>query len=519
MAWSRRVGWLAGLAAVLVGAHALAWVGAPPALAQLERCRAGFAPSAGSEVPVANYARDATEGHPMALGDVSGDGRADLAVAGLDLHVLYNYGRGGFLRAGDYRGFSPPRQTIAAAAADVNGDGRMDLALVQASGAVTIMLGTRVNQSPSFALAPGSPFATGNYATDIAVGRFNGDAHLDLVVATAETDPGFTPMVWLGNGDGSFSLAPHPLIPGTAFSVAVGRFNGDGFDDFATTRRGYGVDIFLSTGDGGYTRANTMPLAGGSGAAGAAVGDFNGDGRADLAVADRDAGAAIILLGNGNGTFVPGPGSPVAAGSGARAVAAGDFNTDGVADLAVANEGADTVTILLGTGTGGFTQLRDSPVAVGDGPTALAAGYFDEDRYPDITVLNTRTSTLTVLLNSLSSVDTAGAYAQQYGYGAYLYAYYDYVQYARADAYNAYIYYYYGNQYNEYGNYYWSTGDSASAMYYWYYATLYEYYGYSYAYASYQANPNALAERAYTDGYYAYLYNHNAYAFANYYCG
>ncbi len=80
---------------------------------------------------------------------------------------------------------------------------------------------------------------------------------------------------------------------------------------------------------------------------GVAVGDFNGDGIADLAVANFSSNDVSILLGDGSGGFAPAPGSPVAVGDGPYGVAVGDFNGDGIADLAVANNSATTVNILL----------------------------------------------------------------------------------------------------------------------------------------------------------------------------
>src|SRR5262249_14994196 len=77
---------------------------------------------------------------------------------------------------------------------------------------------------------------------------------------------------------------------------------------------------------------------------GEAVGDFNGDGKADLAVVNEGANTVSILLGNGDGSFRTK--ADFATGTQPWGLAVGDFNGDGKLDLAVANRGANSVSIL-----------------------------------------------------------------------------------------------------------------------------------------------------------------------------
>ena len=128
-----------------------------------------------------------------------------------------------------------------------------------------------------------------------------------------------------------------------------------------------------------------------------AVGDFNGDGLPDLAVANRADNTVTIFLGNGLGTFTA-LGTPVPTGNTPVAIGVGDFNGDGFADLAVVNRSDGNVSILLGDGTGNFT-LAATPTA-GDDPVALVIGDFNGDGWPDIAVANDRGNTVTVMIGN-----------------------------------------------------------------------------------------------------------------------
>src|SRR5262249_8747860 len=107
------------------------------------------------------------------------------------------------------------------------------------------------------------------------------------------------------------------------------------------------------------------PVAVGTTPRGAVVADFNGDGRPDLAIGNAGSNNVSILLNNGNSTFTPATGSPVAAGLNPRAVAAGDLNGDGHIDIVTANASVNTLSVLLGNGDGTFTPATGSPIASG----------------------------------------------------------------------------------------------------------------------------------------------------------
>src|SRR5262245_16891842 len=83
-------------------------------------------------------------------------------------------------------------------------------------------------------------------------------------------------------------------------------------------------------------------------------------------------------------------------GSGPQWTVAGDFDNDGILDLAVANRGSDSVFVMRGNGAGAFTQTQ--AIAVGDQPTSIAMDDFDGDGDPDLAVTNYGSNTLSILL-------------------------------------------------------------------------------------------------------------------------
>jgi len=79
-------------------------------------------------------------------------------------------------------------------------------------------------------------------------------------------------------------------------------------------------------------------------------------------------------------------------------VAIGDLNRDGRPDLVVANQSANTVSVLLGTGTGSFGTAAN--FSVGANPTAVAVGDFDEDGRPDLVIANPGAADVSLLRNT-----------------------------------------------------------------------------------------------------------------------
>ncbi len=307
---------------------------------------------------------------------------------------------------------NPYPQSIAVA--DFNGDGKLDLAVPVYSmftslSSVSILLG---NGDGTFTAGPVAPIPGFN-AGSITTGDFNGDGNADIAVTLPDANE---VMVLLGKGDGTFTAGQSIPDADGPFFVTTGDFNGDGVADLAVVNpAGADLTILLGKGDGTFN-AVSHPASGGVPVS-AAVGDFNSDGKMDLAVANysasvTDPSTVTILLGNGDGTFTPTANSPVT-GDDPLSIAVGDFNGDGVADLAVANSYVDTgkpgsVTILLGDGLGDFTPTAASP-ATGFLPYSVAVGDFNGDGVADLVTSNVASNTATVLLGKGDGTFTEAA--------------------------------------------------------------------------------------------------------------
>jgi phospholipase C len=126
------------------------------------------------------------------------------------------------------------------------------------------------------------------------------------------------------------------------------------------------------------------------------TGDFNEDGKLDMAVVNQSANTVSILLGNGDGTFTSG--ASVGTGNQPSPIAVGDFDRDGHLDLAIGNVADSTVTILLGDGKGGFTAVPTLINTVD--PVSVAVGDFDGDGRLDLAVANFSVNTIAVFLGN-----------------------------------------------------------------------------------------------------------------------
>ncbi|WP_437319059.1 hypothetical protein [Sorangium sp. So ce385] len=447
-----------------------------------------------------NAEKDDHFGRALATADFNGDGYADLAVGapyedinGADdagaVNVIYGSILG-LTSGGDqlWHQDSPgvvgsaendDRFGYALVAGDFNNDGFDDLAIGAPgediggdddAGSVYILYG-----SPSGLTSAGnqgwdqdSPNVAGgveggdHFGWSLAAGDFNGDGYADLAIGAPDEDvdghdDGGAVHVFRGTAAGLSAVGDpmfhenSPNVPGSVeegdrfgWSLAAGNFNGDGFDDLAIGEpyedlAGHGgagaVHVFRGTAAGLSAVGDPMfhqdsPNVAETAQDGdhfgyaLASGDFDGDGKADLAVgvphedfAGHGGGGVVhVFRGTASGLAAagdpllsqdsPNVGSSVADGDHfGWALASGDFDGDGRADLAVGaphedidgHDDAGVTHLFRGTAAGLSTlgdpaYTQDSPGVEGSMEDddrfgyALASGDFDGDGKADLAI-------------------------------------------------------------------------------------------------------------------------------------
>jgi FG-GAP-like repeat/Protein of unknown function (DUF1573) len=347
----------------------------------------------------------------LATSDFNGDGLPDLAAATLDgnLVLLSNNGQGSF----SVKTTNVASNAGVVAVGDLNGDGKADLVLSNPfSSDLTVLLG---DGKGGFQILQASSAAI---TSAVTIGDLDSDGKLDLVVGgNAFPNP---ISVLRGNGDGTFQPAIPIGFPGQGIALVIGDFNNDNYLDLA------GVDsvdnnvaILLGDGKGDFTTRSDVPLPaltdtdptafGGMG--GAAVADFDHDGKLDVATVQYTQdmqginGFVTVLPGNGDGTFRQAITTQVT-NVGIGQMIVGDFNGDGKIDVATSQPATGLLSVVLGNGDGTFGVPIANPVNLpGDVVQAMIGADFNKDEKSDLAAVLSTGSGTSLVYVFLSSGD------------------------------------------------------------------------------------------------------------------
>jgi hypothetical protein len=227
--------------------------------------------------------------------------------------------------------------------------------------------------------------STGSYPEAVAIGDLNGDGRKDVAMCTSffSNTNDNSVLIFFQNASRQFDPPVRYAAGASAYSVAIADFNGDGRNDIAVGKKTAGIRVFTQDSNGAFTNFTDYPT---SYANFICSGDFNNDGLADLAgIGFSDSKVALFLQTNGALVLAT---NYDASYSGNNDIEAGDVNNDGLMDIVVMNGqsyATPNVSVLLQTNNG-----FSAPIIYDLGGTELTAGVgvgdIDGDERNDIVV-------------------------------------------------------------------------------------------------------------------------------------
>ena len=340
----------------------------------------------------------------VAIGDLNGDGRADVAVAtGFAGDPVNDRSVFVFLQKSDGTLAPPVRYSTGLTArgiaiGDLNGDGRADVAVCGDSG-VAILL-----QQPDGTLGPSAFIPTGQDADSVVIGDLNGDGRADLAVS--HSGEAQISVIYQTAAGGLAPPRQYP-VPAAGFDqLAIGDITGDGLPDLVIMRGTPGRANFNLLPQDPVTHLLDSPGAFGWGitrtAHSFAIADLNGDGRLDVAATwggdQPDCGVGLFY--HGTKVLIQ---APIQAGcsDSPEPIAVADMNGDGLLDLVVAHGGWQSLGTLIQQPDGSFTSetLDPLPYASHYEPQSLAIGDLNGDGRPDVALVDSNNG-LVILYNA-----------------------------------------------------------------------------------------------------------------------
>lgn len=288
----------------------------------------------------------------------------------------------------------------AAAVGDLTGDGLADLLVTNTDdGSVTLLIGDGSGRFPRRL-----NFPAGENPVDLALGDLDGDGDLDAAIANHETV-----YITLLRNDGSGGLAPFEHSPVNLdlglhpHAVLIADLDHDGIPDLLVDdRRGESILLLKGTGAARFQTDVVRIPVGGDPYRGMALVDLDGDERLDLVTPNRD--EVAVLLRTGDDDFSAPVGIPAA---GPFEVRAGDLDGDGRADLVIATE-PGPVRVQTGVGDGTFRPEPMFEERWATGAKAVAVGDFDGNGIDDSAITSWNSHDVLVLFGGEDGIRTAG---------------------------------------------------------------------------------------------------------------
>jgi hypothetical protein len=285
-----------------------------------------------------------------AVGDLDGDGKPDLVVTNSinlnSVSIFRNTGGPGAISFAAKQDLAVVNAPYSVAIGDLDGDGKPDLAVANnGANKVSVFRNTSVPGSISFDTRVDITVGTSPYG--VAIGDLDGDGKADLVVSTQNTSATLY-VVQNNSTTGSFSFGtPIGVASGSGFVVALDDLNGDGKLDIAEAAAGVVVVVPNQSTSGNMVFGAAQNFYNDSYAAGVAISDLDGDGKKDIVCVNRFTNNLSAFHNTGSsGAISFAAHVDYVVGDDPFFVTAGDVDGDGRPDLVVANSAAPAVSVL-----------------------------------------------------------------------------------------------------------------------------------------------------------------------------
>ncbi|CAF4050650.1 unnamed protein product, partial [Adineta steineri] len=283
----------------------------------------------------------------LKIGDFNNDNQLDIIAVdetSTNVGIFYGYSDGTFASI-SITAVGDGSTAYGVAIGDFNADNRLDFVISDASK----------NDIQVFLASGNQPFGgqtmlllnEGSQPSSVVVGHFNNDSQIDIATANYGTN---TIGILLGCGNRMYLNSTLYSTGNNSYpsSLAIGDFNKDSMMDLVVANSGTNnIVVFMGSGNGDFSLFQSYSMGDDSQTVSVAVGDFNRDYELDIAVANYGTNNICILFGTGDGRFTNQTWYPLGFNSDPNWIIFQDLNNDGWEDIAVAVYGADNVKILL----------------------------------------------------------------------------------------------------------------------------------------------------------------------------
>lgn len=164
--------------------------------------------------------------------------------------------------------------------------------------------------------------------------------------------------------------------------------------------------LIVRAGQAQFAPVSTYPIGNGTLPCSVALGDVNSDGRLDIVTANQGTNTIGLLLGQNGGGIAPVVSYTTGPISNPLAVAFGDSNGDGRLNLITANAANGTAGILLDQAGGGFAGPTTYATGTGSEPFGVAVGDVNGDSRLDIVLADFGGNSVRVLLSTAAPLAT-----------------------------------------------------------------------------------------------------------------